>query len=334
MESRSLSQVASDCGGKPHGRVEGVVVRRVCTDSRVLTAGDLFVALRGDRFDGHDYIETAAERGAVGALVDSAAADNPGGLPLVVVDNTRRALGRLAANYRRDFDLCVIAVGGSNGKTTTKDLIAALLRRRFETLWSEASFNNDIGVPLTLLRLERRHRAAVFEVGTNHPGELEPLLQMVRPHIGVITSLGREHLEFFHDMTGVCREEGVLAEQLPVDGTLYFGADPAWDEVILRRTQATVVRVGFSDLCDWQVSNVRVGLEGTGFRLRGPVANCSGEYPHPAPGPAPSSERNVCHRDRRRPGVEPRRDSTRTRRRPACAWSLGTGPVRFDQCVE
>jgi UDP-N-acetylmuramoyl-tripeptide--D-alanyl-D-alanine ligase len=254
------------------------MTRRVCTDSRLLAPGDLFVALRGERYDGHDYLDAAAERGAVGAMVDSSAADNPGRLPLVVVDNTRLALGRLAASYRREFDPQMIAVGGSNGKTSTKDLLTTVLKQRWETLGSEASFNNDIGVPLTLLRLERRHQAAVCEVGTNHPGELAPLVHMVRPRIGVITSLGREHLEFFQDMTGVCLEEGALAEQLPAEGTLYFGADNAWGEAILRRTQATVVRVGFSEGCDWRVSDVHPSIQGTRFQVRAPIEDYSGEY--------------------------------------------------------
>ena len=115
---------------------------------------------------------------------------------VIAVEDSRQALARLAAEYRNDFNLPTIAVGGSNGKTTTKDLIASVLRQKLSTLWSEASFNNDIGVPLTLLRLESHHEAAVLEVGTNHPGELAPLVAMIQPRFGVITSIGREHLEF------------------------------------------------------------------------------------------------------------------------------------------
>src|SRR5262249_20410681 len=116
---------------------------------------------------------------------------------VIAVDDTLKALGTLGARYRNDFSLPVIAVAGSNGKTTTKELIASVLKQKLKTLWSEASFNNHIGVPVTLLRLERIHQAAVLEVGTNHPGELEPLVRMVQPTHGVITSIGREHLEFF-----------------------------------------------------------------------------------------------------------------------------------------
>lgn len=278
MESRALEQVARDCGGTLRGGGGDVRIRQVCTDSRAVADGDLFVALRGDRFDGHDFLQDAVGRGAAGALVDPSIGDRVLNIPAVCVDNTRSALGRLAACYRQDFDPCVIAVGGSNGKTSTKELIAAVLGQRLETLRSEASFNNDIGVPLTLLRLEHRHQAAVFEVGTNHPGELEPLVRMVRPHIGVITSIGREHLEFFGDMAGVCQEEGVLAALLPPEGTLYCGADNAWGEEILRRTQATVVRVGLSESCDWRVTRVRLSMTGTLFTVTAPRVDYAGEY--------------------------------------------------------
>lgn len=278
MEPRSLQQVARDCAGNLQGGGPDTVVRRVCTDSRAVQAGDLFVALKGDRFDGHDYVAEVARRGAAGVLVSASAADRLLPVPSVVVQNTRVALGDLARAYRQDVDPRVIAVGGSNGKTSTKELVAAVLQQRYRTLRSEASFNNDIGVPLTVLRLERHHEMAVFEVGTNHPGELEPLVRLVNPSIGIITSLGREHLEFFGDMAGVCREEGALAEGLPPHGTLYFGADNAWGEEIERRTQATVVRVGFSESCDWRVLEVRLSMRGTDFTVASPQAGYAGAY--------------------------------------------------------
>src|SRR6185436_12549824 len=149
-----------------------------------------------------------------------------------LVKDTRQALGRLAARYRRDFDLPVIAIAGSNGKTSTKEILAALLSQRAPTLWSEESFNNDVGVPLTLLNLQARHHAAVLEIGTNHPGELAPLIDMVQPRYGVITSIGREHLEFFGDLAGVAREEGTLAEALPADGKLFINGDDEWTSQI------------------------------------------------------------------------------------------------------
>jgi len=172
----------------------------------------------------------------------------------------------------------VVAVAGSNGKTTTKELLAGVLRQKFATLWSEASFNNDIGVPLTLLKLESKYEVAVVEAGTNHPGELAPLLEMIRPRYGVLTSIGREHLEFFGDLAGVAREEGWLAEMLPEDGKLFVNGDDEWSGQIARRTRAGVVRSGFSDGNDWRVRGLQVDKEGVVFRVEAPMADYAGEY--------------------------------------------------------
>src|SRR5262249_5510880 len=157
-------------------------------------------------------------------------------IPLLVVADTRKALGMLGSQYRKLFSPAMIAVCGSNGKTTTKELLASVLRQKLNSLWSDASFNNDIGVPLTLLRLESFHQAAILEAGTNHPGELAPLLKMIAPTYGVLTSIGREHMEFFGDLAGVAQEEGMLAESLPPEGELWIGGDNEWTVQIRNRT--------------------------------------------------------------------------------------------------
>jgi len=200
------------------------------------------------------------------------------GVSVLAVEDPRRALGDLAARYRLDFTLPVVAVGGSNGKTTTKDLLAALLRQRGPALCSEASFNNDIGVPLTLLRLESSHRAAVLEVGTNHPGELAPLVRQVRPRFGVLTSLGREHLEFFRDLEGVAEEEGWLAELLPSDGILFANGDSPAIERVLARSSAPVVRVGWGKESDWRAVRAAGDAAGTDFEVASPRPGFSGAY--------------------------------------------------------
>jgi UDP-N-acetylmuramoyl-tripeptide--D-alanyl-D-alanine ligase len=146
------------------------------------------------------------------------------------------------------------------------------------TLWSEASFNNDIGVPLTLIGLERAHQAAVLEAGTNHPGELEPLVRMIQPQYGVITSIGREHLEFFGDLAGVAQEEGWLAELLPATGKLFINGDNAWTGKLVKRTSATVVRVGMAEGNDWRACAVRPGRNGVTFRVEAPKPEFTGEY--------------------------------------------------------
>src|SRR5579872_4031833 len=229
MDFRSLKFVATACAGEQLDGSPDLRISRVCSDSRQAQAGDLFFALPGDRFDGHDFLSEVTNKGAAAVVVERTKAPaGLGGCAVIAVDDTRQALGRLAARYRMDFALPVIAVGGSNGKTTTKELLAAVLRQKFRTLWSEASFNNDIGVPLTLLKLEESHQVAVLEAGTNHPGELAPLVRMIQPRLGVITSIGREHLEFFGDLAGVAGEEGWLAELLPAGGKLFVEGDGEW----------------------------------------------------------------------------------------------------------
>jgi len=274
-----LKFIGSACAGQRRGGNAKTLVSRVCTDSRQVQAGDLFFALAGGRFDGHDYLAEVARKGAAAVVVNRDKA--PAKLPrcaVIAVDDPRQALGWLAARYRDDFDLPVIAVGGSNGKTTVKELIAAVLRQKLVTLWSEASFNNDIGVPLTLLRSEKAHQAAVLEVGTNHPGELAPLVQMVRPKFGVITNIGREHLEFFGDVVGVAQEEGWLAELLPADGKLFINGDSEWAEHIARRTRAQVVRVGLLQTNDWRARDVCVTQRGVAFNVDAPTAELGGGY--------------------------------------------------------
>ena len=279
MEARTLKFVADAVGGKILRGESKALVWRVCTDSRQAAAGDLFLAIKGDRFDGHDFLNEVAGK-HVGAIV--LARDRQpkkmAACPAIVVDEPRTALGKLAAAYRQQFDLPIVAVGGSNGKTTTKDLIASVLRQKFSTLHSDASFNNDIGVPITLLRLEKTHAAAVLEVGTNHPGELAPLVEMIQPKFGVITSIGREHLEFFGDLAGVAKEEGALAELLPADGKLFLDGDSEWTPRIAKRTSATVVRVGFEKKNHWRASEVRYDKHGQVFRVDGLQKDFCGEY--------------------------------------------------------
>ena len=279
MEPRSLRYVTAACGGEQLSGSPEILVGRVCTDSRQVRPGDLFLALAGDHFDGHDFLADAVSKGAAAIVVDRSR--KPAAQPdcaVIAVENTRLALGRLASRYRDDFETPIVAVGGSNGKTTTKDLIASVLGQKRATLCSEASFNNDIGVPLTLLKLEREHAAAVLEVGTNHPGELAPLVRMIRPRHGVLTSIGREHLEFFGDVAGVAQEEGWLAELLPGEGRLFLNGDSEWTPQIAKRTRAGVVRAGFGDHNDWRGGQVRMDETGVTFRVSSPRREFDGEY--------------------------------------------------------
>ena len=279
MEERTLQFIAKACAGKQLSGLPETRVRRVCTDSRQVKTGDLFLALRGERFDGHDFLGAVVEKGAVAVVAERRSVPTDcRGCAMIAVEDTRKALGQLAAEYRKDFALPVVVVGGSNGKTTTKELVASVLKQERVTLWSEASFNNDIGVPLTLLRLEESHQAVVLEVGTNHPGELQPLVKMAQPNYGVITSVGREHLEFFDDVAGVAREEGWLAELVPAGGKLFVNGDDEWASRAAERARAQVVRVGFAEGCDWRARAARLDTRGVTFQVDGPEVEMSGEY--------------------------------------------------------
>jgi len=279
MEASSIQEVARTCEGEIVRGEPQTQLGGVSTDSRRIKQGDLFIALRGDRHDGHQFTVEAAKRQAACVLVERARLAEP--LPacgVIAVPDSRRALGQIAAFNRRRFSLPVVAVAGSNGKTTTKELVAHVLGQRFRTLASEGSFNNDIGVPLTLLRLDNSHQAAVLEAGTNHPGELAPLIQMIQPRYGVITSIGREHLAFFHDLEGVAEEEGWLAELLPANGVLFLSGDDNFCRRLSARTRARVVRSGWKAGNHWRAVEAQVTDRGTVFTVEAPRGEWSGEY--------------------------------------------------------
>jgi UDP-N-acetylmuramoyl-tripeptide--D-alanyl-D-alanine ligase len=219
-----LSQVAAAVNGRLIGA--DVALNGVSTDTRGVAAGQLFIALRGERFDAHDFLAPAVASGAAALLV----ADEdklPAGVPAVVVADTRLALGALAAAWRAAFSLPVIAVTGSNGKTTTKEMVAAILKAAFgdAVLATRGNLNNDIGLPLTLLGLNAAHRAAVIEMGMNHPGEIGYLAPIGAPTVALVTNAQRAHLEGMGDMDEVAREKGSIFAGLPAGGIAVVNAD-------------------------------------------------------------------------------------------------------------
>ena len=202
----------------------------VGSDSRRLRGAELFVALRGERFDGHAFVATAKERGAAAAMVAADAADAAAGagLPLLVVDDTRLALGRLSSHWRRRCDIPLVAVTGSNGKTTVKEMIASVLRAQHgdeRTLATEGNLNNDIGLPLTLLRLRSGHRCAVIELGMNHPGETAYLAALAAPTVALVNNAQREHQEFMKSVADVASEHGAVFAELRAGGVAVVNAD-------------------------------------------------------------------------------------------------------------
>ena len=201
---------------------------RVHTDTRSLQAGDLFVALRGERFDANDFLATAKAQGASAALAERGLAD--AGLPGLQVPDALQALQQLATGWRRQHHLPVIAVTGSNGKTTVTQMVASILRAAVgdAALATAGNFNNHIGVPLTVLRLRAAHRLAVVELGMNHPGEIAELAAMAQPTVAIVNNAQREHQEFMHTVEAVAQENGSVLSALPADGVAVFPADDAY----------------------------------------------------------------------------------------------------------
>jgi UDP-N-acetylmuramoyl-tripeptide--D-alanyl-D-alanine ligase len=224
---RSLAHFSVAMRGVLNGKDAGFGA--VSTDTRTIGAGELFFALTGENFDGHDYVAVAAQRGAAGAVVAKEVAVD---IPQIVVDDPLRAMQRAAQAWRAQFRIPVVAVAGSNGKTTTKEMIASVLAVRGPCLATRGTLNNHIGVPLTLLGLETRHASAVIEIGANHPGEVAALVPLVDPTVGVVTNAGAEHLEGFGSLIGVARAEGELFASLRRSATAVINADdtyaPLW----------------------------------------------------------------------------------------------------------
>jgi UDP-N-acetylmuramoyl-tripeptide--D-alanyl-D-alanine ligase len=233
-----------------------IPVAGVSIDSRSLGVGEAFIAIRGHQQDGHRYVADAAARGAACLVVHALPDDAPANVPLVLVDDTTVALGRLAASHRAKFALPLIAVTGSNGKTTTKELIAAVLGVRYEVLKSPASHNNQWGLPLTLLGLGPQHEAAVVEIGTNQPGEIAYLSAIAAPTVAVVTTVAAVHTEFLGSIEGVYAEKAALVRAIGASGCVALNADDPRVLGMARETAARVITYG-------QAPSADVRLDGT-----------------------------------------------------------------------
>ncbi|MBN1210084.1 MAG: UDP-N-acetylmuramoyl-tripeptide--D-alanyl-D-alanine ligase [Myxococcaceae bacterium] len=250
----------------------------VSTDTRALTPGCLFVALQGERFDAHTFLAQARAGGAAGAVVrdDRTLPPLPGSFPLYAVPDTLEALGALARFHRQRFRVPVAAVGGSNGKTTTKEMVGAILATRGPALKTEGNLNNEIGVPLTLFRLEPSHVAAVIEVGMNRPGEITRLARIVQPAAGLITVVQPEHLEGLGSLEGVAEAEGELFRELGPEAVAVVNLDDALIPEQARRSPARKLTFGRAAAADVRLARVeRLGREG----LRATVSHQGREWP-------------------------------------------------------
>uniref|UniRef100_Q47AA0 UDP-N-acetylmuramoyl-tripeptide--D-alanyl-D-alanine ligase n=1 Tax=Dechloromonas aromatica (strain RCB) TaxID=159087 RepID=Q47AA0_DECAR len=269
-----LSQVAQAVQGRLIGA--DVSIDGVSTDTRAITEGQLFIALAGENFDAHDFLAPAIAAGAT-ALMVADESKVPTGVPAVVVDDTRLALGRLAAAWRAKFNLPVIAVTGSNGKTTTKEMVAAILKAAFgaAVLSTRGNLNNDIGLPLTLLGLRASHRAAVIEMGMNHPGEIGYLAPIGAPTVALITNAQRAHLEGMGDLDEVAREKGSIFLGLPANGVAVINADDAYAGLWRGMAGGRPVRTfGIDNAADVSAKVRQHGLE-IGLELSAPEGDAA-----------------------------------------------------------
>jgi UDP-N-acetylmuramoyl-tripeptide--D-alanyl-D-alanine ligase len=261
---RTLQDAASVVGGALAG--EDRPYGAVSTDSRTLSPGSLFVALRGPNFDGRDFAAAAAARGAIGAIVDRPVSLQ---LPQILVPDALRALQQLGRAWRAEFSLAVVAIGGSNGKTTVKEMTAAIMSRLGSCMATHGNLNNHIGVPLTLMRLEASHRSAVIEMGANRIGDVAELVRLARPTVGLITNAGAEHLEGFGNLDGVAQGEGEMVACLEPGATAIINADDVyagyWRGIA---TAGRIVSFGVHANADYTAKNSVQSIERGEFLTR------------------------------------------------------------------
>src|SRR5436190_14652162 len=245
MNFLTLSQIAQFAGGSLSAGDAKVVIEKVSTDSRTLKPGELFVALRGENFDGHNFIESAAKAGATGAIVESTwnrkISHN---FALIQTKDTLQAYQQLAANYRKSLTVKVVAITGSNGKTSTKDFAAAVLARRFRVTKTEGNFNNHVGVPRTILEATSADEIGVWEIGMNHPGEIATLAKVAAPDVAIITNIGVAHIEFMGSREKIAEEKAALAEAVGADGAIILNADDLFTKTIASRARGKVILAG------------------------------------------------------------------------------------------
>ena len=265
MDATSLHDLSAACGGRLLRGDGSRTVARISKDTRTLQSGDLYWALRGGNFDGHNFVAAAAATGASAAVVERDPGDLPADFPVVQVRDAQAALHQLALWYRARLRARVIAVTGSNGKTSTKDFLAAIASTRFAVSRTEGNLNNHIGLPLTILSAGIGDEVAVWEIGMNRPGEIAELTRLAQPGIGIITNIGVAHIEFLGSREAIAREKGALGEALPADAVLILPAADEFTPSIAARTKARVVLAGVP--AGVHAENVRPSAGGIDFEL-------------------------------------------------------------------
>ena len=284
MASFTMEEIVQATGGKVLWASSRARVRRVSTDSRQVREGDLFVALKGPHFDGHRFVKGVFADGAVGAIISHSTWSSlsswihrqprtPSKQPrfVVGVEDSWRAYQDLATYHRSRFRIPVVAVTGSNGKTTAKEMVSQVLATRWRTLKTQGNFNNSIGVPHTLFRMTGRHEAAVIEMGVDQVGQTTRLCEMAQPTVGVITNVGPDHLEFFGTIDASARSKAELLPVLSPDGVAVLNADDAYFKAFSKQASCPILSYGFSQKADVRASDVVVNREGSTFRLHLPT---------------------------------------------------------------
>jgi UDP-N-acetylmuramoyl-tripeptide--D-alanyl-D-alanine ligase len=281
MNPLPISQIAKSAGASVSSGDGTVVIDKIRTDSRTLKGGELFVALRGENFNGHDFVEAAAKANAAGAIVES---DWKGKLPetfaLIRAEDTLQAYQELAANYRRSLPLKVVAITGSNGKTSTKDFAAAVLARRFRVTKTEGNFNNHVGLPRTILEATSRDEVAVWEIGMNHPGEIAALAPLAMPDVAIITNIGVAHIEFMGSRESIAAEKGTLAEAVGAEGTVILNADDSFTKSMATRARGKVLLAG-TTAGTIRASEISQSESGTDFTILEGAHRCRAQLPVP-----------------------------------------------------
>lgn len=272
----SLAAIADVCEGSITAGESNMIVSNITSDSRASDVGSLFVALKGNTFDGHDFVaELIAKREVKAVLVqkqgfEGAAAKN--GIGVVICKDTRQALGKIAKRHRNSFNPKVIAVTGTNGKTTTKELIAAVLQSKFRIHKSEKNYNNDIGLPFAVLGLQPEHEVAVFEIGMNHSGEIAALSEIVRPNIGLITCVGEGHLEFLGSVENVARAKMEIVQSMESGSLLILNRDSLYFDLMAELAVGSGMRIktfGLQDNADIYPTEYSITAEQTAIIYSG-----------------------------------------------------------------
>src|SRR5205809_3815243 len=281
MNPLTLSQVARFAGASLSSGDGTVVINKVSSDSRTIKPGELFVALRGENFEGHDFVEAAAKAAATGALVDlNWTGSVPNNFVLLRATDTLQAYQTLAANYRRSLALKVLAITGSNGKTSTKDFAAAVLGRRFRVTKTEGNFNNHVGLPRTMLEATSQDEVAVWEIGMNHPGEVAVMAKLTAPDAAIITNIGTAHIEFMGSREAIAAEKGALAQAVGAEGTVILNADDQFSKSIAPSTSAKVILAGTTE-GTVRAIEITQSAKGTDFTILEGAHRCRAQLPVP-----------------------------------------------------